>query len=164
MGCAENLADEVFSKIYGFNIKEQTASQKSGVAQDIENIVLALIPFIKESLLRNYLVLTVDGKRLSDIIDIQSIQFLPEYKNFDKSVVLCRAIAFNGYRPKTIEKTLFDMNPYLIMNHGIAISKNTEPLLGGFENLSKYKNRRRMCTVRFYLTDRRNNADCIQRP
>ena len=168
MNGTEKLADEVFGKMYGFDIKHQSfdnfedhchTSQKPDDVQDIENTVLELVPFIKESLLRNYLVLTVDGKRLSDIIDLSSIQFLPEYKNFDKSVVICRAIAFKNYRPKTVGKTLFDMNPFLMLNYGIAISKNTEPLLGGFENLAKYKNRRRMCTIRFYLVNRGENAN-----
>lgn len=158
MSCAASLADEVFSKTLGFSLKGQVPiSSEKDIPDDvlgIQSIVNDLIPFIKESLLKNYLVLSINGKKLSDIINIKAVQFLPEYKSFEKSVVICRAIAFNNYNPIIVEKALFTMNPYLIMNHGIAVSRNTEPLLGGFENLSKYKNKRRMCTIRFYLANK----------
>ena len=118
MSCAASLADEVFSKTLGFSLKGQVPiSSEKDIPDDvlgIQSIVNDLIPFIKESLLKNYLVLSINGKKLSDIINIKAVQFLPEYKSFEKSVVICRAIAFNNYNPIVVEKALFTMNPYLI--------------------------------------------------
>lgn len=151
-----NLADEVFSKIYGISIKEMGIPEKNAATEEeseIKNEVIALMPFVKESLLNNRLVTYADGKRLSDFIDMDSVQFLPDYKEHKKSVVFCRSVAFKGHVPSVIEKVIFSMNPYLIMNYGVAVSRNIEPLLGGFENLPKNKNKRRMCTVRFYLAE-----------
>ena len=151
-----NLADEVFSKVYGISITEMGIPEKNAATEEeteIKNEVIALMPFIKESLLNNRLVTYSDGKRLSDFIDMASVQFLPDYKEYKKSVVFCRAVAFQGHNPATVERVLFSMNPFLIMNYGVAVSRNVEPLLGGFENLSKDKNKRRMCTARFYLAE-----------
>lgn len=155
----QNLADEIFSKMFGGNFeipaKQMSFGKNVYKNSDIENVIKDIIPFVKESLLQNKLITEINGKKLSDFIALETVQFLPEYKNHQKTFVICRSSAFKFY-PVHVEEVVFRMNPFLIMNYGIAVLKNTEPLTGGFAGISKLKNKQSPRTIRFCLSGESN--------
>ena len=194
-----SLADEVFSKLYGYDANfnrvgvpfqedkdliaqfkhelftrediakvplrqfPKTAAYnrcfslpRTSESTEIESILRSLAPFIKASLEQNRLVDTIDDIRLGDIIQItDAVQFMPEFKDFKKHVVLCRPLVFyemNSGKPyphSTVERGILDCAPWLLTDFGIRIDPNTEPLPGGF---SRIAGRYRMApTARFCL-------------
>lgn len=151
----QNLADEIFSKMFGGNFEVPAKQVSFGKSvyktSDIEQAIKDIIPFVKESLLQNKLVTELNGKRLSDFIALEAVQFLPEYKDHQKTFVICRSSAFKFY-PVHVEEVVFRMNPFLIMNYGVAALRNTEPLAGGFVGISKLKNKQGPRTLRFCLS------------
>lgn len=195
-----SLADEVFSKLYGYDAnynkvgtpfqddKDLIAQFKHELftneeiakielrkfpktpaynrcftlprtteATEIESILRALAPFIRQSLLNNSVVTQLeDGRKLTDVISCEgAMQFMPEYKDFKKFVALCRPLVFyemgsmKPYPHSVVERGVLDCAPWLLADFDILIDSNMEPMPGGF---MKIAGRYRMSpTARFYL-------------
>lgn len=195
-----SLADEVFSKLYGYDAnynkvgtpfqddKDLIAQFKHELftneeiakielrkfpktpaynrcftlprtteATEIESILRALAPFIRQSLLNNSVVTQLeDGRKLTDVISCEgAMQFMPEYKDFKKFVALCRPLVFyemgsmKPYSHSVVERGVLDCAPWLLADFDILIDSNMEPMPGGF---AKIAGRYRMSpTARFYL-------------
>lgn len=126
-------------------------------ATEIESILRALAPFIRQSLLNNSVVTQLeDGRKLTDVISCEgAMQFMPEYKDFKKFVALCRPLVFyemgsmKPYPHSVVERGVLDCAPWLLADFDILIDSNMEPIPGGF---MKIAGRYRMSpTARFYL-------------
>lgn len=201
------LADEVFSKLYGFDgnfnqVGTPFHEDKDLIAQfkhelftseelakvplrqfpktaaynrcfsiprttentEIESIMRALAPFIKASLEAGAVVETLpEGANLTDVINFAgALQFMPEYKDFKKFVAICRPLIFydlqttKPYPHATVERGIYDCQPWLIAEYGITLNPNTEPLPGGF---TKVAGRYKMApTARFCLAKDMDNV------
>lgn len=126
-------------------------------ATEIESILRALAPFIRQSLLNNNIVTQLeDGRKLTDVISCEgAMQFMPEYKDFKKFVALCRPLVFyemgsmKPYPHSVVERGVLDCAPWLLADFDILIDSSMEPIPGGF---TKIAGRYRMSpTARFYL-------------
>ena len=130
-------------------------------AVEIESILRALAPFIKESLMQNTLVTEVNGHKITDVIQFEgAIQFMPEYKDFKKFVALCRPLVFyemgsgKPFSHSVVERGIYDCAPWLLSDFGIAINPNMEPIPGGFTKVAgRYKV---APTARFILAEQDN--------
>lgn len=181
-----DLADEVFSKLYGFDgnynrvgipfqedkdliaqfkhelftrqdIAEVPLHQfpktaaynrcfslpRTTEATEIESIMRALAPFIKESLLNNKLVPEVNGHTITDIIQhIGAIQFMPAFREHAKFVALCRPLVFyemgtnKPFPHSTVERSLLECDNWLKTDFGLTVIPDMEALPGGFTNIS----------------------------
>ena len=179
------LADEVFTKLYGFDSEyrqvgtpfqedadliaqfkhelftradiaavklrnfPKTAAYKrcftlprTSENTEIESILRAIAPFIKESLLQNKAVTELDDEKLSNIINFTgAMQFVPPFKEHAKFIALCRPLVFyeastnKPFTHSVVERTIYDCGPWLLSDYGIAIIPDMEPLLGGFTNV-----------------------------
>src|SRR5574344_1561105 len=112
-------------------------------ATEIETILRALAPFIKDSLEQDKLVETVDTLKLGDIIEVtNAMQFMPEYKNYKKYVALCRpliscdATTRKLYAHATVERGILDCGPWLLAEYGIEIEACIDRFPGVFERIS----------------------------
>ena len=109
---------------------------------EIESILRAIAPFIKESLLQNKAVTELDDEKLSNIINFTgAMQFVPPFKEHAKFIALCRPLVFyeastnKPFTHSVVERTIYDCGPWLLSDYGIAIIPDMEPLLGGFTNV-----------------------------
>ena len=116
---------------------------RTSEATEIESIMRAIAPFIKQSLLEKKLVDEVDGQKLSDITQYAgAVQYMPAFKEHAAFVALCRPLVFyeaQTMKPMThsvVERGIYDCGPWLIAEFGIAIVDDMDPLLGGFTRLS----------------------------
>lgn len=116
---------------------------RTSEATEIESIMRAIAPFIKQSLLEKKLVDEVDGQKLSDITQYAgAVQYMPAFKEHAAFVALCRPLVFyeaQTMKPMThsvVERGIYDCGPWLIAEFGIAIISDMDPLLGGFTRLS----------------------------
>ena len=198
-----DLADEVFSKLYGFDANfnkvgvpfqddkdliaqfkhelftrediakvplrnfPKTAAYKrcfslprTTEATEIESILRAIGPFIKESLLQEKLVTEIPNiGKLSDFIQVPgAVQYMPAYKDFKQMVALCRPLVFydmatnKPYPHSTVERGVIDCAPWLTEAFGLSVQPNMDPLPGGFANVA---GRHKLApTVRFSLVDK----------
>lgn len=127
-------------------------------ATEIESILRALAPFLKESLEKCKVVEAIGDTKLSDIIQYTgAMQFMPAYKDIKKFVALCRPLIFyemstqKPYAHSTVERAIYDCAPWLREEYGIRIVPDMEALPGGFV---KVAGRYRMApTARFALCD-----------
>lgn len=197
-----DLADEVFSKLYGFDAnfnkvgvpfqddKDLIAQFKHELftrediakvplrnfpktsaykrcfslprtteATEIESILRAIGPFIRESLLKEKLITEIpDVGKLSDYIQVLgAVQYMPAYKNFEQMVALCRPLVFydmstnKPYPHSTVERGIIDCAPWLTETYGITVLPNMDALPGGFANVA---GRHKLApAVRFGLAD-----------
>lgn len=179
------LADEVFTKLYGFdaeyrqvgtpfqedadliaqfkhelftradiaavklrNFPKTAAYNKcftmprTSEASEIESIMRALAPFIKESLEQNKVVLELGDEKLSNIISFTgAMQYVPAFKEHAKFIALCRPLVFyeastqKPFAHSTTERGIYDCGPWLLAEYGIAIIPDMDPLIGGFTNV-----------------------------
>ena len=179
------LADEVFTKLYGFDAEMRPAGTpfqndadliaqfkhelfsradiaavklrnfphtaaynkcftlpRTSEATEIESIMRALAPFIKESLIQNKVVLSLENEELSNIVAFTgAVQYVPPFKEHAKFIALCRPLVFyetSSQKPFThsvVERTIYDCGPWLLSEYGLAIIPDMEPLLGGFTNV-----------------------------
>lgn len=202
------LADEVFTKLYGFDANMQhvgkpfvedyeliaqfkhelftrkdiadvelrkfpkTAAYKrcftlprTSEATEIESIMRAIAPFIRESLIRKQLVTELEnGTELTDIIQVPgAVQYMPAFKEHCAFVALCRPLVFyemQTMKPLThsvVERSIFDCAPWLADDYGISVMSDMEALLGGFTNVSgRY---RTAAAAKFCLVDDINSAN-----
>lgn len=120
---------------------------RTSEAVEIESILRALAPFIKASLENKKIVEEVDNTMLADLLQFPgAMQYMPEYNNFEATVVLCRPLVFyetgtmKPYPHSTVERSLYDCNPWLMQQFNLRVLPNMEPLVGGFINVSgRYK-------------------------
>lgn len=206
------LADEVFSKLYGFdanynkvgtpftedkdlisqfkhelftrqdianvNLRDfpkTTAYNKcfsiprTNESTDIENILRALAPFIKQTLLQKKTVTTiVDGDvtlNLSDIVQAtQALQYIPSVSG-KEYVAICRPLAFyemgtnKPFAHSLVERGIYDSADWLHDEYGIDIISDMSCLPGGFPGIA---GRYRMApAARFKLADESNYYDTL---
>ena len=116
---------------------------RTSEATEIESIMRAIAPFIKESLLQKKAITEVDGHSLTEVIQFaNAMQYIPAYKEHSAFVALCRPLVFyelNTMKPYThsvVERSIYDCGPWLIADFGIAIIPDMEPLLGGFTKVT----------------------------
>lgn len=116
---------------------------RTSEATEIESIMRALAPFIKQSLLEKKVIDEVDGQKLSDITQYAgAVQYMPAFKEHAAFIALCRPLVFyeaQTMKPMThsvVERGIYDCGPWLIAEYGIAIVSDMDPLLGGFTRLS----------------------------
>lgn len=113
-------------------------------ATEIESILRALAPFIKETLLQKKLITELeDGTKLTDIIQYTgAIQYMPAFKEHAAFVALCRPLVFyemqtlKPYTHSVVERSIYDCGPWLITEFGLAIISDMDPLLGGFTSVA----------------------------
>jgi len=113
-------------------------------ATEIESIMRAMAPFIKESLQQKKVIMELDnGNKLSDIITYTgAVQYLPAFKEHAAFVALCRPLVFyemQTLKPmthSTVERGIYDCAPWLLAEYGLAVMPDMDPLLGGFTNVS----------------------------
>lgn len=115
---------------------------RTSEASEIESIMRALAPFIKESLLQNKVVLELEDEKLSNIINFTgAVQYIPAFKEHAKFIALCRPLVFyeastqRPYAHSTTERGIYDCGPWLLADYGISIIPDMDPLLGGFTNV-----------------------------
>lgn len=115
---------------------------RTSEATEIESILRALAPFIKESLVQNKIVLSLKDEELSNIIAFTgAMQYVPPFKEHAKFIALCRPLVFyeastnKPFTHSVVERTIYDCGPWLLSEYGIAIIPDMEPLLGGFTNV-----------------------------
>lgn len=180
------LADEVFTKLYGFDANMQkkgkpfvedkeliqqfkhelftradianvelrnfpkTAAYKkcftlprTSEAVEIENIIRAMAPFIKESLEQGTTVKDIGDNHLSDVIACEdAMQYIPAFMGHIAFVALCRPLVFyemgtmKPFSHSTVERSLYDCNPWLKTEFGLMIVPDMEPLPGGFTKVA----------------------------
>lgn len=113
-------------------------------ATEIESILRALAPFLKESLLALKIVTAVDGCGvLSDVTQfVDAVQFMPAFNNNPKYIALCRPLIFydittnKPYQHSVVERGIYDCGPWLLADYGLAIIPDMDPVIGGFSKLT----------------------------
>lgn len=113
-------------------------------ATEIESILRALAPFIKETLLQKKLITELeDGSKLLDVIQYTgAIQYMPAFKEHAAFVALCRPLVFyemqtmRPYTHSVVERSIYDCGPWLITEFGLAVISDMDPLLGGFTQVA----------------------------
>ena len=110
---------------------------------EIESIMRALAPYIKQSLLENKTITSIPGS--GDITSVVqypgAMQFMPAFENIPKYVALCRPLVFydlqtnKPYAHATVERGLLDCAPWLLAEYGISLIPDSEALPGGFQNI-----------------------------
>lgn len=108
-------------------------------ATEIESILRAIMPFVKASLEQKKLVTIIDELNLSTIINNEgAMQYMPDYKQYSAYIALCRPLVFyelgslKPYNHSTVERALYDAEPWLESEFGIELIHDTEPVPGGF--------------------------------
>ena len=116
---------------------------RTSEATEIESIMRALAPFIKEMLLNKKQVDMVDDQKLEEIVQYPgAIQYMPAFKEHSAFVALCRPLVFYEMQTNkpmahsTVERGIYDCGPWLISDFGISIIPDMDPLVGGFTKLS----------------------------
>ena len=113
-------------------------------ATEIESILRALAPFIKETLLQKKLITELeDGSKLLDVIQYTgAVQYMPAFKEHAAFVALCRPLVFyemqtmRPYTHSVVERSIYDCGPWLIAEFGLAVISDMDPLLGGFTQVA----------------------------
>jgi hypothetical protein len=116
-------------------------------AVDIDSIMRAIAPFVKDTLDKKYV---VDQRKsengdnvslLTIISNINAINYVPEIAGYPAFVALCRPIIFydsttgKQFAHATVERTLYDCNIWLEEEYGLTILPNMLPLAGGFKGI-----------------------------
>ena len=116
---------------------------RTSEATEIESILRALAPFIKESLLQKKKVTAIDEQKLTDVVQLEgAFQYIPAFKEHSAFVALCRPLVFcesgtaKPFSHSVVERSIYDCGPWLLADYGIHVIPNMEPLLGGFTMLS----------------------------
>lgn len=116
---------------------------RTSEATEIESIMRALAPFIKQSLLEKKVIDEIDSQKLSDITQYAgAVQYMPAFKEHAAFIAICRPLVFyemQTMKPMThsvVERGIYDCVPWLIAEYGITIISDMDPLLGGFTRLS----------------------------
>ena len=112
-------------------------------ATEIESILRALAPFIKETLVSKKLVTKIGDNAIEDVINYPgAIQYIPAFKEHSAFVALCRPLVFyemqtmKPFTHSVVERSIYDCGPWLIAEFGLAIIPDMDPLLGGFTNVA----------------------------
>lgn len=128
-------------------------------ATEIESILRALAPFIKESLVQKKIVNKLaDGSVLSDIIaHTGAFQYMPAFNDTAAFVALCRPLVFyelqssKPYAHSVVERSIYDCGMWLLQEYGIYIIQDMDPLPGGFIDVAgRY---RAAAAAKFCLAD-----------
>jgi ABC-type oligopeptide transport system ATPase subunit len=121
---------------------------RTNEAVDIENILKALVPFIKETLatrtVPNKIMTHHDGEQvatyLDDVASAYTIQFVQGYEGRAHRVAICRQEIFKEagynkpYAHSVVERVLLDMRPWL-RTQGLDLLSNTMAPSKGFRYL-----------------------------
>lgn len=137
---------------------------------EIESIVRSIAPFIRAMLEEKKQVteLTLDD---GDTVSLSSI--IPtinaiQYSAALNCVIVCRPIVFSDtfanhkpFQHAVVERTLYDMESYFIMEHGIRLMPDMSPVPGGFYGIQG-KNRNapaaRFCLIEDYVANATGSA------
>lgn len=116
---------------------------RSAEAVEIENIMRALAPFIKEMLTVNKQITDLGDLNLIDIVQYPgAVQYLPAYKDRVAIVALCRPLVFydlqtnKPFAPATVERSIYDCRSWLLKDYGLSIISDFSTIPGGFPNLA----------------------------
>lgn len=117
---------------------------RTSEATEIESILRALAPFIKESLLAKKLVTELEnGTHITDIINnTGAIQYVPAFREHAAMVAMCRPLVFyemqtmKPFTHSVVERSIYDCGPWLISDFGIAVVTDMDPLPGGFTSVA----------------------------
>ena len=180
------LADEVFSKLYGYDANfnktgtpfsedrdlvaqfkhelftrddianvelrkfPKTAAYhrcftlpRTSESTEIEALLRALAPFIRDSLKAEKVVQESEGVPLTDIVQFPgAIQFMPSFKEHAKFIAICRPLVFceigsaKPFPHSTVERGIYDCASWLGEEFGLAIVPDMDALPGGFTGVS----------------------------
>lgn len=129
---------------------------------EIENIMRSLAPIVLNTLTKKELVTESDGSVLEDIVpDKGAVQYIKEWKGHPAYVALCEPLVFTNESGDRIKHPLVvrgvnDCAGWLTELYGLIVLSDTEPLIGGFKNLSgRYRGAPaiKLCMISDYRKD-----------
>jgi len=123
---------------------------RTNEAVEIEAIIKALAPFIRATLVSGSLQekVTLTDPETGEMTmyldavlnDINAMQYVYKHADLPPRVAICRAVTFvdsqfnKPYAHSVVERTLFDMRPWL-KQQGLILLGNTNPPNNGFKNI-----------------------------
>ena len=137
---------------------------------EIESIVRSVAPFIR-AMLKAKKQITEITLENGDVISLESI--VPtvnaiQYSAALNCVIVCRPIVFSDafsnhkpYQHAVVERTLYDMESYFVLEYGMRLLPDMSPVPGGFYGIQG-KNRNapaaRFCLAEDYVVNTRGSA------